>query len=78
MKLKDACSLEGKLYKPRQCIKKQNHHLAKKVCILKGIVFPVVMYKRESWPIKAECLRMNVFELWGWRILLTVPGTARR
>ena len=43
------------------------------------MVFPVVMYGRESWTIKkAECLRIDAFELWCWRRLLRVPWTARR
>ena len=47
--------------------------------IVKAIVFPVVMYRCESWTIKkAERQRMDAFELWCWRRLLTVPWTARR
>ena len=43
------------------------------------MVFPVVMYGCESWTVKkAECQRMDAFELWGWRRLLRVPWTARR
>ena len=50
-----------------------------KVCIVKVMVFPVVMYGCESWTIKkAECQRIDAFELWCWRILLRVPWTARR
>ena len=50
-----------------------------KVNLVKAIVFPVVMYRCESWTIKkAEHQRINVFELWCWRRLLTVPWTARR
>ena len=50
-----------------------------KVHIIKAMVFPVVMYGCESWTIKkAECQRMDVFELWCWRRLLRVPWTARR
>ena len=53
--------------------------LLTKVCIVQAMVFPVVMYGRESWTIKkAECWRMNAFELWCWRRLLRVPWTARR
>ena len=49
-----------------------------KVCLVKTIVFPVVMYGRESWTIKkAECWRIDAFELWCWRGLLRVPWTAR-
>ena len=50
-----------------------------KACIVKAMVFPVVMYGCESWTIKkAECWRIDVFELWYWRRLLRVPWTARR
>ena len=50
-----------------------------KVCLVKAIVFPVVMYGCESWTIKkAECQRIDAFELWCWRRLLRVPWTARR
>ena len=46
---------------------------------VKAVVFPVVMYRCESWTIKkAECRRMDAFELWCWRRLLRVPWTARR
>ena len=49
------------------------------VHIVKSMVFPVVMYRCESWTIKkAECQRINAFELWCWRRLLRVPWTARR
>ena len=49
------------------------------VCLVKATVFPVVMYGCESWTImKAECRRMDAFELWCWRRLLRVPWTARR
>ena len=64
---------------PRQHIKKQRHYFADKVCLVKAVAFPVVMYGCESWTIKeAECLRMDAFELWYWRRLLRVPWTARR
>ena len=50
-----------------------------KVCIVKTMVFPVVMYTCESWTIKkAECRRTNAFKLWCWRRLLRVLWTARR
>ena len=49
------------------------------VCIVKAMVFQVVMYGCESWTIKkAECQRIDAFELWCWRRLLRVPWTARR
>ena len=50
-----------------------------KVRLVKAMVFPVVMYGCESWTVKkAECQRINAFELWYWRRLLRVPWTARR
>ena len=53
--------------------------LSTKVHLVKAVVFPVVMYGCESWTIKkAECRRIDVFELWCWRRLLRVPWTARR
>ena len=53
--------------------------LSTKVHVVKAIVFPVVMYGCESWTIKkAKCQRIDAFELWCWRRLLTVPWTARR
>ena len=53
--------------------------LPTKVCLVKPMVFPVVMYGCESWTVKkAECRRIDAFELWCWRRLLRVPWTARR
>ena len=50
-----------------------------KVCLVKAMVFPIVMYGCESWTIKkAECWRIDAFELWCWRRPLRVPWTARR
>ena len=64
---------------PRQHIKKQRHYFANKGHLVKAMVFPVVMYGCESWTVKkAECWRINAFELWCWRRLLRVPWTARR
>ena len=52
--------------------------LPKKVCLVKAMVFPVVVYGCESWTIKkAECQTIDAFELWCWRRLLRVPWTAR-
>ena len=49
------------------------------VCLVKAMIFPVVMYGCESWTVKkAECQRIDAFELWCWRRLLRVPLTARR
>ena len=64
---------------PRQHIKKQNITLPTKICLVKAMVFPVVMYGCESWTIKkVGCRRIDAFELWCWRRLLRVPWTARR
>ena len=78
---------------PRQHIKKQRHYFANKdpssksrditlptkIHLVKAVVFPVVMYGCESWTIKkAECRRIDAFELWCWKRLLRVPWTARR
>ena len=53
--------------------------LSTKVCLVKAMVFPVVMYGCESWTVKkAEHQRIDAFELWCWRTLLRVPRTARR
>ena len=50
-----------------------------KVCLVKAMVFPVVMYGCESWTVKkAECQKIDAFELWCWRRLLRVPWTTRR
>ena len=64
---------------PRQHIQTQRHYFANKFCLVKAIVFPVVMYGCESWTVKkAECWRIDAFELWCRRRLLRVPWTARR
>ena len=53
--------------------------LPTKVCVVKAMVFPVVMYGCESWTVKkAECRIISAFELWCWRRLLRVPWIARR
>ena len=60
-------------------LKSRDITLLTKVCLVKAMVFPVVMYGCESWTIKkAEGQRIDAFELWCWRRLLRVPGTARR
>ena len=60
-------------------LKSRDITLPTKVCLVKAMVFPVVMYGCESWTIKkAECQRIDAFELWCWRRLLRVPWTARR
>ena len=61
------------IFKTREVI------LPTKVQLVKAMVFPLVMYRCESWTVKkAECQRIDAFELWCWRRLLRVPWTARR
>ena len=81
MKLKGTCSLEEKLWQTilDSILKSRDITLPIKVCPVKALVFPVVMYGCESWTIKKiEHWRTEAFELWCWRILLRVPWTARR
>ena len=60
-------------------LKSRDITLPTKVCLVKAMVFPVVMYGCESWTVKkAERQRIDAFELWCWRRLLRVPWTARR
>ena len=60
-------------------LKSRDITLLTKVLIVKALIFPIVMYGGESWTMKkAECERMDAFELWGWRRLLRVPWRARR
>ena len=60
-------------------LKSRDITLSTKVRLVKAMVFPVVMYGCQSWTVKkAECRRIDAFELWCWRILLRVPWTARR
>ena len=75
MKLKDACSLEGKMITNLDSIlKSRDITLPAKVHLVKAMVFPVVMYGCESWTIKkAGCQRIDAFELWRWRRVLRVP-----
>ena len=64
---------------PRQHIKKQRRYFANKEHLVKAMVFPIVRYGCESWTVKkAECRRIDAFELWCWRRLLRVPWTAKR
>ena len=64
---------------PRRILKSRDFILSTKVCLVKAMVFPVVMYGCESSTVKkAECQRIDAFELWCWRRLLRVPWTARR
>ena len=60
-------------------LKSRDIALPTNVCLVKAMVFPVVMYRCEAWTIKkVECQRIHAFELWYWRRLLRIPWTARR
>ena len=80
MKLKDAYSFGRKVMTNLDSIlKSRDITLPTKVHLVKAMVFPVVMYGCESWTVKkAECQKIDAFELWCWRRLLRVPCTARR
>ena len=79
VKLKDACSLEEKLTNLDSKLKSRDTALLTKVCRVKAMVFPLVMYGWEIWTIKkAERQRIDAFEQWCWRRLLRIPWTARR
>ena len=80
MKLNDACSLEEKLWPNLDStLKSKDITLPTKVHLVKAMVFPIVMYGCESWTIKkAECQRIDAFELWCWTRLLRVPWISRR
>ena len=80
MKLKDSYSLEDKAIKKLDSVlKSRDITLSTKLCLVKAMVSPVVMYGCESWTIKkAERRRIDPFKLRFWRRLLRVPWTARR
>ena len=80
MKLKDSCSWDRKdMTNLDSVLQSRDITLPTEVHIVKAVVSPVVMYGYESWTIKkAECQRIDAFELWCWRRLLRVPWTARR
>ena len=74
MKLKDAYSLEV-MSNLDSILKSRDITLSTKVCLVKAVVFPVVMYGWESWTVKkAERQRIDAFELWSWRRLVRVLG----
>ena len=79
MKLKDGYSSEEKVMTNLDSIlKSRDITLPTKVHLVKAMVFPVAMYRCESWTVKkAEHQRIGAFELWCWRRLLRVPWTAR-
>ena len=73
------CSHEIKISNLDSILKSRNITLPTKVRLVKAMVFPVVMYGCDSWTVKkAECQRIDAFELWCWRRLLRVPWTARK
>ena len=79
--IKRHCSLEEKLWPTQTAYSKAETliTLPTKVCLVKAMVFSVIMYGCESWTVKkAECQRIDAFELWCWRRLLRIPWTARR
>ena len=80
MELEDSYSIGRKVMTNLDSIlKSRDITLPTKVCLIKAMVFPVVMYGCESWTIKkAECRSIDVFELWCWGRLLRVPWTTRR
>ena len=79
MKLKDACSLEEKLWHLDSILKSRDITLPPKALLVRAMVFPIVMYGCESWTIeKAEPWRIDIFKLLCWRRLLRVCSTARR
>ena len=77
MKLKDTPWKES--YDQLSILKSRNITLSTKIHLVKALVFPVVIHGCESWSIKkADCWRIDAFQLWCWRRLLRVPWTARR
>jgi len=77
--ISEVWSLEEVMTNLDSILKSRDITLPTKVHLVKAMVFPVVMYGCESWTIKkAECQRIDAFELWCWRRLLRVPWTARK
>ena len=75
------CLLLGRkaMTNPDSILKSRDITLPTKIHLVKAMVFPIVMYRCESWTIKkAECRRIDAFEVWCWRRLLRVPWTSRR
>ena len=80
MKSKDSCLFHGRkvMINLDSILKSRDITLSTKVCLIKAMVFPVVMYGYEGWTVKkTESWRIDAFELWCWRRLLRVPWTAR-
>ena len=79
MKLKMLAPWKKTMVNLDSILKSRDIILPTKDCLVKAMVFPVVIYGCESWTIKkAKCQRIDAFELWCWRRLLRVPWTARR
>ena len=79
MEFQLSCFKSWKMTSLDSILKSRDIPLPTKVCLVKAMVFPVVMYGCESWTIKkAECWWIDAFELWYWRRLSTVPWTTRR
>ena len=79
MKLKDTYSLRKVMTNLNSILKSRDITLLTKIHLVNAMVFPVVMYGCESWTVKkAECQRIDAFELWCWRRPFRVPWTARR
>ena len=78
MKLKTLAPGKESYDQPRQHIKSRDITLLTKVCIVKAMIFPVIMYGCESWTIKTEHWRIDAFKLWCWRSPSRVPWTAKR
>ena len=79
MKLKEFLLRRKAMTNLDSMLKSRDITLLTKICLVKAMIFPVVMYGCESWTVKkVEHQRVNAFELWCWRRLLRVPWTARR
>ena len=79
MKSYDQPAAAAKLTNLDSILKSRDITLLTKVCLVKAMVFPVIMYRCERWTIReAEYRRTDAFEVWCWRRLLRVPWTARR
>ena len=79
MKSENNCSWKESFDKLGSVLKSRDITLPTKVHLVKAVVFPVLTYSCESWTVKkADCQRIDAFELWCWRRLLKVPWTARR
>ena len=78
MKLNDVFLGRKAMTNLESILKSRDITLSTKICLVKPMIFPVVMYGRERWTIKKAEHRIDAFELWYWISLLRVPWTARR